>query len=297
MSLKRSRSVMSFDPYYVGSQASQIGYGGTQVGSSVRRAGTVRKRAARKGKDKGIASKDYVKRLLDSRIESKVANINSGGAFGTVLNETSMNAYPMMPLVGYWTIGQGVTQSTRVGNDIRVRKVILSYVIRPMAYNAGTNPQPVPCEIDMYLLYTKRAPSVRPTAGDFNNLYESGASSIPASGSLNDLAATVNKDYFSCHRWGHKVGVSVANGTAVSNVPQVQNQYYSNNDFKYNVVNRMDITKFIPQKKISFNDGDGTSFKNLFLCYQCVASDGTIRAAAEEMMHIDFWIRFEYEDA
>lgn len=73
MSFKRART-MSFDPYYVGSQASQIGYAPASRGGYSRKRKTMKKTAK---KDKALATKAYVKRVLDSRIEDKEQNFDN----------------------------------------------------------------------------------------------------------------------------------------------------------------------------------------------------------------------------
>jgi len=55
----------------------------------------------------------------------------------------------MLPYTGYGTIPQGVTQGTRIGNTVKVKKLMLSYVLRPTSYNATFNAFPQPVEVDL----------------------------------------------------------------------------------------------------------------------------------------------------
>lgn len=260
----------------------------------------VRKRPYRKRATTKVSKnvKKYIKRAIHSQVENKVLNINSGDNFGNHLNNVLMGSYPMMPLGGFWTIPQNVTSAGRVGNVIKVRKVTLNYVLRPLIYNLTTNPNPIPCEIDLFLGYVKRRPADQIQSGDINNLFQNGSSVLAPAGNLNDLISDINKDYWVIKkRWRHKIGLSNYSGSGSTTPGTTQFQFYSNNDFKLNAVRKMDITRHLPVKTITFNDSDGTSQKNLFFFYQAIAADGQTMPASQETMKIDFWVKFEYEDA
>lgn len=240
------------------------------------------------------AVKKYVKSTIHKQIENKCVQINGGTGFGNVLQSPVMNAYPMQPLSGYWNITQGTGAGARIGNQIRVRKLELSYVLRPMPYEATNNPAPMPCEIQLMLGYVKSTPSYAPVALDISQLFQSGNSVSAPVGSLRDIIAVINKDYWEIKkRWTHKVGYSTSNGTG----SQSANQFFANNDFKLNVVKKINITKFVPTTCL-FNDAGITpTTRNLFFMYQAVAASGEILPATRIPMTIDFWLDFRYEDA
>jgi len=127
-------------------------------------------RGGRKSSAVSSAVKTYVKSRIHAEIENKCVQINAGNSFGNVNESTDFNAYPMCPLAGYWTVGQGVGQGARVGNIIKTRKVYLNYVLRPTAYDAVFNPSPRPCEIQLMLGYVKNTPCFAPVPGDVNTL-------------------------------------------------------------------------------------------------------------------------------
>lgn len=258
----------------------------------------VRRRVKRSNKGVSLAVKKYVKTSIHKNVENKIVNINSGDNFGNVNNTPALSAYPMMPYSGYWTISQSVGQNGRIGNEITMRKVTLNYVLRPQIYNATSNPYVAPFHVDLFLGYIKRSPALIPSTGDIGLLFQNGNSAIAPAGNLNDLISDVNKDYWVIKkRWRHKIGCSNNQGTGSTAPASAQFQYFANNDFQLNVVKKMDITKLLPTKKIRFNDSDATSQKNLFFFYQAVYADGSTSTSAIEMAHIDFWIKFEYEDA
>lgn len=251
-------------------------------------------RKSNKPKSVSVSVKKYVKKLIHSQVENKIQNVSASNSFGNINNDTAMGVYPMCPYQGLWSIGQGVTQNTRVGNKIKVRRVMLNYTLRPNPYNATTNAIPQLCEVDLFLGYLKQANGILPTALDIGQLFQLGNSAMAPQGNLLDLISDINKDFWTIKkRWRHKVGYADYTGSG----PNVVTQYYSNNDFHLNVVKKMDITKFCP-KTITFNDGTNSPMgNNLFFFFQAVASQGDTFLAAQEPMRIDYWVSFEYEDA
>lgn len=248
----------------------------------------------RGGKKISLAIKKYVNRTIAKDIENKSVQINGGNSFGSYLESPEFNAYPMCPYTGYWTIPQGVGAGNRVGNQIRPKKVMLNYVLRPLPHDAVTNPNPLPCQVLLYLGYVKSSPSSLPIAIDFNYFFQSGSSSISPVGNLRDTVSVINKDYWTIKKkWSHKIGYSAYNGTG-----QIAgSQFQQNNDFKMNAVRKLDITKLVP-KTLIFNDTQqSTNTKNLFFMYEAVSATGSTLGLQFLTSNIEFWIDFEYEDA
>ena len=256
----------------------------------------VARRAPRRMVTKPVsyAVKKYVKRALHTQVENKCVQINSGATFGNVLQDPEMNAFPMAPLSGFWSIAQGVGQGQRIGNQIRTRKAYLNYVLRPVRYDSVYNPFPQPSEVQLMLGYVKNTPAFAPAAPDIQLLFQNGGSTSAPVGSLRDIISVINTDYWVIKkRWTHKIGYAVASGTGTS----PNNQSFSNNDFKLNVVKRIDITSYLP-KLFQFNDNSiSPTTKNLFLMFQAVSSDGGIYSAAVTPTNIEFWVDYHFEDA
>jgi len=221
-------------------------------------------------------------------------NVNAGASFGNVLESPDLSAYPMLPYTGYGTIPQGITQGARLGNEVRVKKLMLNYVLRPTPYSALTNPFPEPVEVDLFLGYVNQVPGFLPVPGDFTYLFQNGSSSAAPAGTLRDLISTVNKDYWTIKkRWRHKLGYASNNGTgSIANL-----QFSNNNDFNLNVVRKMDITKLV-SKKLKFLDAANTlQGKNLFFFYQAVSANGGQSSSTTLSCNIEFWIDLQFEDA
>lgn len=261
--------------------------------SSTRKRRSVR--GGRKSSAVSFAVKKYVKRTIHSQIENKCVQINPGPlSFGNVLESPEFNAFPMAPLNLFWSISQGVGQGARVGNVIKVRKTYLNYILYPTQYDVTTNPLPAPQEVRMMLGYVKNTPTFAPLSGDIAQLFQAGSSSAAPIGNLKDLISVYNTDYWTIKKsWTHKVGHSNYAGLGTSTA----NQQGANNDFKLNVMKRMDITSMCPKTCI-FNDSSvTTNTKNLFFMYYAVASNGFTLTATNLPIRIDYWIDFHYEDA
>jgi len=255
----------------------------------------LRSAVGRKGSSVSVGVKNYVKRALHTAIEDKSVQINPGPLlFGNVLESPDFNAYPMLPLTTYWTINQGSGQGNRVGNIIKTRKVMLNYILNPVSYDAGVNPAPSPSEVRMMLGYVKNTPSFAPIAGDINQLFQAGSTSAAPVGNLKDLISVYNKDYWDIKKsWTHKIGFATNGGTGTSAI----SQSFTNNDFKLNVMKRLDITKLVP-KTCVFNDTSGTTnTKNLFFMFYAVSTLGATTSNITTPVRIDYWIDYVYEDA
>lgn len=241
-----------------------------------------------------LAVKKYVKKTLAVNTENKAVQINGGYSFGNINESPDLNAYPMLPMAAFWSIPQGLGQGGRIGNEIKIRKLMLNYVIRPNPYDAVSNVSPQPCEIDLFLGYVRATPTTLPVAADLSVLFQNGSSVSAPVGSLRDIISVVNTDSWVIKkRWRHKVGYSSANGTGAL----AGNQTFNNNDFKLNVVRKINITNLI-NKTLRFNDGNNqTLTKNLYFMQQAVSASGAAFAATQLPMNIEFWIDVQFEDA
>jgi len=253
------------------------------------------KRKIVKSKPKvSMAIKKYVSKAIHTNVENKSQTVNYSGNFGNATANASMYAYPVTPYTGFMSLTQGITQNQRIGNEVKIRKAMLRYILRPIGYNASSNVTPVPLHVEMYLGRTKIAPGDIPAAGDFTVLFQNGNSSVGPVGTLTDLIAAVNKDYWVIKkRWSHKLGFAEYFGTG----GLAQQQYFVNNDFELNVMRKLDITSIYP-KTLKFNDGTGlVQGPALFLFYQAVSANGNDTGSTQLTANINFWIDIEYEDA
>lgn len=238
--------------------------------------------------------KKYVKKVVHSQIENKNITIERAQTFGSILQDATLGAFPMCPYTSLVPIPIGTTNGTRIGNTIKTRRVVLRYVLRPTVYDATSNPNPAPAHIIMFLGNYKQYKGVLPTNIEVGQLYDTGSGSSAPQGDLSDLIQPINKDAWDIKKmWSHKLGFAAYGGSG----GLLQWQSYTNNDFKLNVVRKMDITKFCP-KTIKFNDSQATQQgANLFLMYEAVAANGAVLPATQRPYAIDYWIDYTYEDA
>lgn len=258
----------------------------------IRKKRVVRKTS--KPKSVSVAVKKYVKKALAVNIENKSIAVTASTSFGNILESPDMNVYPMMPYTGYLTIPQGVTQGTRTGNQVKIRRVMLNYALFPLKYDAVTNITPQPIEVLMYLGTIKRAKGEIPFAPDFSNLFQLGGTSTAPTGTLIDTCFDINKDFWDIKKsWRHKIGYSNYDGTGTSGTFQ----RFANNDFKLSVIRKMDITKMCPAS-LKFDDSNTTTQgNNLFLFYQAVSANGNSLAATQQLAQLNFFLTITYEDA
>lgn len=286
MSFKRART-MSFDPYYVGSQATQIGYSAASRGGAGRRRKTMKKTAK---KDKALATKAYVKRVLDSRIEDKEQNFDNVIDFAGYFLNTSLDAVYIGPDTSSYLIAQGTGQGDRLGNVIKVKKCILKYYLTPIKQNDALNPLPTPQLVRVWIGNIRSNLAEIPNATTIAELYAGGNTSFPPNETVDDMMAPVNADKFiEKYTCVHKVGHAIYSGalTAFSG--------YANNDFSESTFATVDCTKFF-KSKLYFNDNNLQTDSNLFMWMEAVNCDNSqyLNGPTVKMVYN---IQFVYEDA
>lgn len=238
--------------------------------------------------------KKYVKKEIARQAENKVVNIQQAREFGSYLDSNTMNVFPVTP---YPTLFPGPTigasSNNRIGNEVRTRKVMLNYVLRPTVYSVANNPNPVPVHVQMYLGYVKQSSGVLPTSSEFNFFYNNGSSAFAPSATLADLISEENSQRFTIlKKWTHKIGFANYAGSG----GQLAWQTNANNDYKANVTKKLDITKLYP-KIMKFDDtSQAIQGRGLFLWYQAISANGNALAAGIRPVAIEFWIHLNFED-
>lgn len=247
-----------------------------------------------KGKRSTVSTsvRKYVKKQIHKNIENKQSFVNNQIAFGSALESPDLNFAPILWYSGFHTLGLGVTDGARISNQVRIRKVMLKYVIVPLPYDAGTNTAPQPVHVQLFLGRVKQAKSVLPTSTDVGLLFNAGSTSYAPSGGLIDLNSDINTGYWDIKKvWQHKLGYSIDKNISTTY------QEYANNDFKYNVVKKMDITQYV-QKMVQFNDSTSSVQNgNLFFGYQAVSATGNATGATQLLCRMNYSVTITYEDA
>lgn len=255
----------------------------------------VRKNATRKVAGVSGSVKAYVKKAIHRQIENKSYQVQWSQTMGGFNSSNTLYAFPLTPYVGGLNIGQGVTQSTRVGNKIRAMKLGWNFILSLRPYDVATNPAPQPCEVQLMICSLQAAKGELPTSTDIANLYQSNASSIAPSGQLIDLTQKLNTDLFQIHKvMRFKIGFSSNSGTG-SNAAY---QSYNNNDYKINIERRLNLTKYCP-KIITWNDNIATpTSRCVFALWNVTPSTGgTSFGAGVTPVRLDSTVIIDYEDA
>ena len=263
-----------------------------------KRRGKARPRVARKPRAPKVSKdvKKYVKATIHKNIENKCVQYSQTYAFGgNPVTYPTLSYRRLTPGATSYSIVQGLGQGDRIANKIRVMKVMFRYILLPISYDLILNPTPKPQEIQLYFCNLKGNQRTDPAAGTVGLLYQNGNSFAGPTGLLGDMIRPTNSDVWNIKkRVTHKVGYASAEGTG----SQVGSQYFSNNDFKYNVKRSIDITSMFP-KIINWSEDSITNpYSNaLYLLAYSVNADNTSQLTDTSPAGITFWLDLTYEDA
>lgn len=246
--------------------------------------------------------KRYVKQAIHSQIENKgvaqsvaktMANISN------LANFTSGNILQLTPSVQtnyIYTITQGTGSGNRTGNQVKLRNAVLKFVIYPTPYNVTSNPNPRPLNITMYIVSGKKSVqsnSVADMATICNsNIYKLGSSSSAMVGTLYDTISYINNDVLQLH---YQTTFKVS--PAEYYTPNATQANYNNNDYKYNQMRRINVTKYLP-KNFTFDDANNNSTsKQVFAIFSPVYATGESMASTTFPCAIFASVDITYEDA
>lgn len=243
--------------------------------------------------------KKVVQQVLSKRVEKKKINRvdleHPLQGVAPAVNFDTNNIIALGCQTGGHAIIQGVGQSQRIGNKIRITKATIKGTIVANQYNAVTNPNPVPIVVKMVFFFAKTDPNTQPTPAfsadyyDFNNT---------VNGFRNDLvdqwAAINTEKYKVMGVRTFKLGFSTLDkvGPGVSGTTN-----YANNDFKYNASFSVDYTKWIPRTQVFRDNNIDSSSRQLYAMWIVSSAtggnitDGTYPAGTQ------FSMDMEYEDA
>lgn len=226
--------------------------------------------------------KSYVKRELARNIENKYKDVQIGPQLTSNIidNADVVNLCP--------TILQGTTQSTRIGNKIKIKNctVRISFTLLPIANIIAS---PLPTYVDIYLFKTKYQNNWDGgvSATDMQAFLQDDSTSVQYVGNPLDGLRDVNSDLFkSCI---HK-RLTLYNPTSTAVYPGATASINPNRVLYWNV------TKFL-KKMWTFEDGVGTCTNdNLQMCVGTSQSDGVSTGASTTGNYYAI-VQMKYEDA
>lgn len=170
------------------------------------------------------------------------------------------------------SIPQGVQDGQRVGQNIRIKKVMLKANFIPVPVT-GENVIPRPQIIKVYFGYVRSQVGVSrgelPSAAlDF---FKTGGVNGPPQGDVRDLNKTINNDLYTIVKKSPHIKV----GNSRYFQSQLADQDFNNNDFALFKSYSCDLTKFY-HKNQKFNEADaGSSNRGLYMYVTCVDANGT----------------------
>lgn len=249
------------------------------------------KKAISKAKKHNLTT--LIKKVVRRDAETKIAVYQDGFEFGSG-TITASNIIPITPYGSpFLDIDQGNGQGDRAGNRIRTKSCVLRYTLYPAPYNAVSNTDPKPMHVRLWFFSVKNNQTL--LASNPPNFIQNGDSSTSLTGTLTDLNRIMNNDVYTYlgHRT-HKIGTQNVITNTVTSL--ANNQYFQNNDFKYNQQGFVNCTKMCP-KQIKFNDTDNVpTTKLVMVLWECVNADGSSQGALQLPCFINFQVTFKYTD-
>lgn len=259
----------------------------------------VRKMARKVRRTKRVSIKKLVKAEIARNIEDKTAanfiNIrNLYSSTSSAANFDANNVFSCAWGAGAVTIVQGTGQGARTGNQVKLKRMTVKGSIHPMAYNATSNPTPVPMYCRMILFRLRNDPTTAPAPIAAGDIFQYGNSSLALQDDLVDQWLSINRDKYAVMKdRKFKLGYSGTTGTGAT----AGASYFNNNDFKMLHNFSFNVTKHLP-KITKFNDNNGTpETANLYCAVWYSSCDGTAIPANRICAAIQYVIEAKYEDA
>jgi len=254
-----------------------------------------RKSAKRRGKRPAL--KKMIRREIARNIENKTCQYFNYDKRLYIAGNASFptdNIFPVGVDPTALVIPGGTGQGNRVGNTIKTKKLMFRGTIVPLPYDGTFNPNPQPVQLKMYIFYDKTAPTSVPNpqaAGDF---FQNGNAAKGFQNDLVDMWSPINRDrYRVLATKTFKLGLAAYEGVGNSG----NNQFFANNDFKYNANFSFNLTKHYPQM-VKFNDGTTVpTTRGLFCMVQYVAASGNAYSTIFYTCSMQYMLDYVYEDA
>lgn len=224
-----------------------------------------------------------VKQTLGRQVEKKVFQTGSiifPGQINSSLTTLSNNFICVLPgsssmaACQYYTIGNGVGQDQRIGDEINNKGCYFYYQMIPTPYNGATNPTPAPTYVYLYFF----SPKVNETGGPALLNYLSGSSSAiffeninnagsGLAGSFYDFTRRIDTDNYKIIAIRkHKLGFSSIPGTG--STASMYN--FNNNDFSMVCSGRLKLTS---PKVLKYDRLGNIKYQPVYCMIQYVRAD------------------------
>jgi len=233
--------------------------------------------------------KNYVKRAISRKQENKeTLSFGLNQAILTVANSTP-TAISLLPVPV-----QGTGESDRLGNEITVKKLMVTGFVNLQAYNATTNPTaPAPLWVKMWIVSAKNI-----NTNTFSNtlastsFFQTNNNSAGFQSTIRDMLLPVNPDLFTVHRYKmFKIGAGSGSDYAPSTGTSAT---FDNSPMSHQF--SFDCSKLV--SKLKYDEGQTwPTNKNLFLVTTTCRADGQTASATLANSEYHWKVQCIYEDA
>ena len=254
-----------------------------------------RRAAGRKHSSVSVAVKSYVNRAIHKNVENKSVVKRGDLVFGTYTATPNMACTPIYPEHTALVIPQGSGAGERIGNVITTRRLQLKYILYPVKQDVGTNPQPFPKEVIIWIGYLRGSRITQPQTTGFVDLFQDGNTSNSPFSDLWDVMMPINKDVFHvCKTIRHKIGNSIV----VDYDGHIkENMFGANNDFKLNSSRTLNLSTYLGNK-VRFDDATTDSTSGLFMWMTAVNANNELDySQAVATIGMSYILTYDYEDA
>lgn len=267
----------------------------TKIGTKWKKVAVKAKKVAKLSPPVKAAIRKEIKREVE--VKSKQTYYGQTGLYGpasATVNAT--NNLVVCPSSTVCDIFQGTSEGSRIGNQVRTRKLIHRGILLPLAYNASTNPSPAPVEIRMIYFRQRNDPAVLPTT-PFSDFFQFNNTTNAVPDSLQGQVMIPNLDKYQVFMQRfYKLGYAL-NATTDAPSSSVPGNAQPNNDFKLNCKFSHDLTKYLP-KVVRYNDNNAEPTTAGIYCLIIVnRADGTAIGNAAIPCAISHTLDYQYEDA
>lgn len=258
----------------------------------------MKRRPRRGGARKGLATKKdlmLLSKQISATREVKQAFQSQIFDFGSynAPNDTFTQTYKVISLAIDGTNGisipRGNSNSARIGDEIRIKKVMLKANFLPAPVN-GDNIIPKPQIVKLYFGYAKPQLGISrqelPSAAlDF---FKFGGANQAPQGDVRDLNKTINTDLYTIVKKSRNMKI----GNSGYFQSQLADQDFNNNDFNLFQTYTADLTKFY-HKVQKFNETDsGSSNRGLYMYVTCVDGNGAQNSEFPSQMSYELCISY-----
>lgn len=177
-------------------------------------------------------------------------------------------------------IAQGTGEGNRIGNRIRIVSAWFKFILMPNIFDLEVNSRPLPQDVRLVIFKLKAQlrdlSEAQVTWNTAGNCFQDGNSASGLTGTVTDMFSAINTDVLTVlYDKVYKLGAS-----SYDYAGSTHGAYYygMNNDYKLNIIRRINLMKHGMAKRWLFEDNIGTTtfgYNPLFAVFIPVDAFGT----------------------